>query len=159
MNNYTFPLPAGVLSQPNLEVFPASSVVVVPSIVQLIQTDCAPDWITVSSGVAFGVYGSYVELITSSAFASKWFGLHIETNQATFNVEAGFDFATGLAGFEVPFYPNFGYGWQGPLAGGNAGSPAYYGGAVIPSGTRISIRVKDDNAAIRPYLVIGYLWA
>ena len=157
-DNFTFPIPATVKTQPNLEVFPIPQGVVVPTIVQLTQTDCAPDWIIVSSGALPGVYGGYVELITASAFASTWFSLHLETNQATFNVEAGFDWATGAAGFEVPFYPNFGYGWQGPLLGG-ACSPIYYGGAVIPALTRISVRVKDDNAAVRPYRLIGALYA
>lgn len=154
MSNYTFPLPAGVLSQPNLEVFPAPVVVVGDQIIQLTLTECFPLWLAgptaVVSGAGAGVDGAWVEGIASTVRENKWFGItFLQGTNSLQSFYTELDLGVGLAGFEVPVVNDLSYGWQAPaLPGGACLATPFTLPLVppIPAGSRIAVRSKDGDA-------------
>ena len=127
-----------------------------PLFPSLTQTECMSGWVTVNSGVIVGGYGAYVELFASTARDSIWVALQFRSNALGFlnqNLESGIDLALGAAGSEVPFWIGLAQGLQGALTPPGAGTvPMIYGGHEIPSGSRVSVRVFDDEAAARVYV-------
>ncbi len=167
MSSHVFPLPAGVLSQPNLTVFPgAVGAAPVPSIIQLAQQECTTFWQTLSSGVGVGVEGawkSFIPFAPGTLRENKWFSIIINSN-FTSNVDrfAEFDIGVGLAGFEIPFMDDLPYSRTGSVpAGGNSLGVTYTGAfdTPIPAGSQVSVRIKDNDAAALNYRGLLQLWA
>ena len=167
MSSHVFPLPAGVLSQPNITVFPGSAPApVVPSIIQLAQQECTTFWQTLSSGVGAGVEGAwkiFFPFAPGTLRENKWFSIIINSN-FTSNVDrfAEFDIGVGLAGFEVPFMDDLPYSRTGSVpAGGNSLGVTYTGAfdTPIPAASQVSVRIKDNNAAALNYRGLLQLWA
>ena len=160
MSSHVFPLPAGVLSQPNLTVFPGTAPPpVVPSIIQLALQECTTFWQTLASGVGAGVEGAWKSFIPGpipgTLRENKWFSIIINSN-FTSNVDrfAEFDIGVGLAGFEVPHMDDLPYSRTGSVpAGGNSLGVTYTGAfdTPIPAGSQVSVRIKDNNAAALNY--------
>lgn len=163
MSNYTLPLPAGVLSQPNLEVFPAPVVVVGDEIIQLTLSECFPVWILVTSGAGAGIEGAWVPGLDPTVRANKWFGFSVlQSTNSQQSFFAELDIGVGLAGFEVPVVNDIAYGWQAPgLPGGACLGTPYTAPLVpgIPAGSRVSIRVKDTFGLALNHLVMCNFWA
>lgn len=130
-----------------------------PVFPSLTQSECMSTWeLALISGAAVGLYGAYVQLYASTVRANIWASVEIR-GDAGFNTEASFDLATGAAASEVTFWDNVTFRWQGPVAGGNSPVSFYYGGAVIPSGSRVSVRIKDDLITAETYYCLVQLWA
>lgn len=163
MSNTTFPLPAGVLSQPRLTVFPAGVAAAppAPSIIQLGQQECSIGWRLPFSGVASGAEGPWNVHILSTIRENKWFGICFGTNFSTLDRFAEFDIGVGAVGLEVPFLDDLGFSWLGTTgpAGGAALGVTYTGAFVtpIPAGSRVSVRVKDDQSVSVSYRSILFL--
>jgi len=168
MSSHVFPLPAGVLSQPNLAVFPGTAPPpVVPSIIQLGKQECTVFWQTLASGVGAGVEGAWKSFIPApipgTINENKWFSIIINSN-STSNVDrfAEFDIGVGPAGLEVPFMDDLGYSRNGSIAAGGNSLGVTYTGAFdtpIPIGSQVSVRIKDNNAAALNYRGLLQLWA
>ena len=81
---------------------------------------------------------------------SIWIALQFYPNALAFaaqDIEYGVDLAVGAAGSEVSFWTALSGGLQGSLAPPGAGTvPMIYGGHEIPIGSRVSVRVFDDDA-------------
>jgi hypothetical protein len=153
MSNYTFPLPAGVLSQPSLEVFPSPVQVVDDELVQLDQQECFGDWVQIESDVAVDTYGPWVEGIASTIRANSWF-----TWAALFNVftdetwNGMIDIGVGAAGLEVPVVSEIPYQWSGGIFAGGSAVATIYTGPIeggIPAGSRVSVRHKDNTPRVQ----------
>ena len=168
MSSHVFPLPPGVLSQPQLTVFPGvAPAVVVPSIIQLAQQECTTFWQTLSSGVGAGVEGAWKSFIPApipgTLRENKWFSIIINSN-FTSNVDrfAEFDIGVGLSGSEVPAIDDLGYSRNGSITGGGNSLGVTYTGAFdtpIPLGSQVSVRIKDNNAAALNYRGLLQLYA
>ncbi len=140
MSSHVFPLPAGVLSQPGLTVFPGGPAAAppAPSIIQLALQECTTFWQTLSSGVGAGVEGAWKSFIPGpipgTLRENKWFSIIINSN-FTSNVDrfAEFDIGVGLAGFEIPFMDDLHYSRTGSgPAGGNSLGVTYTGAFDTP---------------------------
>jgi hypothetical protein len=168
MSSHVFPLPAGVLSQPNLTVFPGGvSVAPAPSIIQLAQQECSDivgnSWRTPSSGAGVGTEGAWNVHILSTIRENTWFGICFSNNldfgDALLDRFAEFDIGVGAAGLEVPFLDDLGFSWLGNVSGGAALGVMYTGAFVtpIPLGSRVSVRCKDDQVPAISYRSLLFL--
>jgi len=164
MSSHVFPLPPGVLSQPQLTVFPgAAPAPVVPGIIALGQQECSIGWRLPISGVGVGVEGAWNVHILSTIRENKWFGICFGTNFSTLDRFAEFDIGVGPVGLEVPAMDDLGFSWLGATgpAGGAALGVTYTGAfdTPIPLGSRVSVRCKDDQAGAISYRSILFLMA
>lgn len=169
MSSHVFPLPAGVLSQPHLTVFPggAAPAPPAPSIIQLGQQECTDiignSWRALASGVGAGTEGAWNVHIISTIRENKWFGICF--TDVTFTLAdkfSEFDIGVGAAGLEVPFMDDLGFSWLGVTGvgvGGGALGVMYTGAFVtpIPLGSRVTVRVKDDQAGAQFYRSLLFL--
>jgi len=103
-----------------------------------------------SAGVI--TFGAWVELIPSLNESIKWMVLttYVLTTP-TFPGFGFFDLGIGEAGSEVPFMSDL--SWFKTLAGGRSNSTGHYFPVVLPAGSRVSIRAKDDQATFNDYVV------
>ncbi len=166
MSSHVFPLPPGVLSQPNLTVFPGVvSAAPAPGIIQLAQQECSDiignSWRTIISGVGVSVEGAWNVHILSTIRENTWFGICFGNNFSTLDRFVEFDIGVGAAGLEVPFLDDLGFSWLGATgpAGGAALGVMYTGAFVtpIPAGSQVSVRCKDDQAGSISYRGILFL--
>jgi len=163
MSSHVFPLPPGVLSQPNLAVLPAPIPVVPDELAELSQQECFADWIEIESDAAADTYGPWVEGIPSTIRTNSWFSfcaLFFSFN--TENWTAAIDIGVGAAGSEVTVVQEIMYEWSGAIAaGGNALGTCYTGPIVggIPAGSRVSLRHKDNTTNLQASRVMVNLLA
>lgn len=110
-------------------------------------------WFTVTSGVGAGVEGAYVQMFASSALFVKWLFMganHIASLISVADVE--FDFATGAGGSEVDDYEDM-LMRVTDLTNSTHNCQPWNWPVNIPAATRISVRVKDQDALARVYNV------
>lgn len=167
MSSHVFPLPPGVLSQPQLTVFPggAAPAPPAPSIIQLAQQECTPFWQLLFSGVGAGVEGAWKSFIPApipgTIRENKWFGIVFGNNFSQVDRFVEFDIGVGASGSEVSFLDDLGFSWLGQTgpSGGAALGVLYTGAFVtpIPAGSQVSVRCKDDQAGSISYRSILYL--
>ncbi len=111
-------------------------------------------WQSVSSSSSANTNGSIVELIAASSFASVWVTLFIQQIGGTSDPLAKFDILVGPATSEVEKIVDEGikrewFSGAGIWQGTPMGWPF-----VIPSGSRISIRIEDNVASALSYSVL-----
>ncbi len=100
-------------------------------------------WVDVTSGVGALTKGSYVELISSTLFASTWMSFQVYCDLT--NTHSGFDLATGEAASEVIILDDQLYHFRNN-SGGNGRGNTFSFPMTIPAGTRLSVRVQDGEA-------------
>ncbi len=163
MNSYTFPLPPGVLSQPNLVVFPSPVEVVDDELVQLSQQECFGDWIVIESELAADTYGPWVEGIASTVRANSWFTWCLIFASFTDETWNGMiDIGVGAAGLEVPVVSEIPFQWSGFIGAGGAAVATCYTGPIvggIPAGSRVSLRHKDNTPRVQSSVLMVNLLA
>lgn len=112
------------------------------------MTTQASGWKSILHGATPGVEGAYVEMIASTSFASTWMKVVLEDLEA--NAEAEFDIATGGAGSEVEIITDQ-HIHQRNIGGGTGRGNWFTFPMTIPSGTRLSMRIKGTEALARTY--------
>ena len=109
------------------------------------QSD-ASDVIAVISGSGSGTEGSYVEAIASTSFATQWMLVSIFSDSAQTDHQAEFDIATGSGGSEVDIIVDQFQAQR--ISAGGIGSAVFYSFPFeVASGTRIAVRIKDNNGS------------
>ena len=106
-------------------------------------------WVQIDSGSGSGTYGSWTEIISSTTYAGTWVTISIVSNQATVGLDNRFDVAIGAAASEVAFITEMTYRFQRSGAGGGSEQMDISFPFTVASGSRISIRIKDDDGSIR----------
>ena len=101
-------------------------------------------WKNVTSGASGGTKGVYVELIASTTFASTWMLLQILSEFTGGPVLL--DLATGAPGSEVIILDDQYTAWRNVSGGSGRGSNLSFP-MTVPLGSRISVRVEDNNTA------------
>ncbi len=106
-------------------------------------------WVAITTPSGANTKGSWIEIIASTGFASKWILLQMvgATNP---NEKALFEIGTGSAGNEVAvvddqqFHPR-------NQSGGSGRGTTYSFPLVLAAGTRISIRAEHEGGISRTY--------
>ena len=94
------------------------------------------------------MYGSWVELISSLTVPAIWMVTSVFGIQP--NDEAEFDIGVGASGLEVPIIEDIGW-FKTFGADGVTYSMGAYFPVSIAAGSRVAIRVRDNDASVRSY--------
>jgi len=128
-------------------------------LITLVSDDCMIPQILFASGAGVGTEGAYQQLIASTTVTGRWISLTFRNGQATVSAFGEFDIATGAAASEVDFLTDIPCQYQGPVAGGGTSCIIYCSPIIeIASGTRISVRVKDNDASARDWYCGCQIW-
>lgn len=112
------------------------------------DTNDGGDWIKVTSAAPANTYGSYQELIASTAFAGTWVSLSLISAQGAIGLDNRFDLAIGAAGSEVDFVTEMTYRYQVSGVDSTTSMDISFP-FTVASGSRISARIKDDDTSTR----------
>lgn len=100
---------------------------------------------------AADTYGAWVELLAQVSVESTWVVLNFETTTSLIDPTAEFDIGLGAVGFEVVLIPEIVFKVQIFTANdGTQGKPLSFP-LLIPAGSRISIRGKDNVGNTNTY--------
>ncbi len=112
-----------------------------------ITGDGSNEWFKVTSAAGADTYGAWAEAIASTDYAGTWVMIAIVTNQQTIGLDNRFDVAIGAVSSEVAFITEMTYRFQRSGAGGGLQQMDISFPFVIPAGSRISIRNKDQDGS------------
>lgn len=105
--------------------------------------------LNVFSGVGAGVEGAYVQFIASTSFAAKWIFWSINNPfDPGANIDVEIDIATGLGGSEVDDYADI---YCRNRGGATRNIMPFNMPVNIPSGSRVSMRIKDNDTVANNY--------
>ena len=106
---------------------------------------------TINSGEGDGTYGAYTEIIAATTQELLIYGIYITNGD--FQDSAEFEIATGAAASEVVklqcrYHTSYDAGAAAFLGGQEIIFPL---GLIIPAGSRVAVRCRDNNAAAQAY--------
>ena len=126
----------------------------VPPVAVSLTSDSSGKKIITSGGIG-GAFGSWVELIPSTTTQRGWIVVSLFTIVGLRKAE--FDIGIGSAGNEVPIMNALAFQKSTSGNDGVCHSTYVYFPVNIVAGTRVSIRVKDDNVAMVNYTTGAFL--
>lgn len=100
-------------------------------------------------------YGAWAELIAATTEERGWIVVSMFQHRSSRRAEL--DIGIGSPGNEVPIMNDLPFFKSGPDQEGVTHSVYHYFPISVPSGTRISARVKDNHASFTPYTVGAFV--